>query len=74
LPTGIQFGCTKAVYFDSKVDLEVFHNMFSDYENFYEGSKQGSPAVYVVRLEREELVAAFGKVTSSSLQCCPCML
>lgn len=64
MATGIQFGCTKAVYFGSKVDPEVFHNMFNDYENFYEGSKQGSPAVYVVRLEREELVAAFGKVTS----------
>jgi len=55
------------------VDPEVFHNMFSDYENFFEGSKQGSPGVYVVRLEREELVAAFGKVTSF-WQPCPFML
>jgi len=55
------------------VDPEVFHNMFNDCENFYEGSTQGSPAVYVVRLEREELIAAFGKVTSF-LQPCPLML
>lgn len=31
--------------------------MFNDYDNFYEGSKQGSPGVYVVRLEREELAS-----------------
>lgn len=36
--------------------------MFSGYEKFYKGSKTGSPDVYFVRLDRDELIDAFGKV------------
>lgn len=45
------------------MDPEVFHNMFSSYKHFYEGSKKDSLSVYVVRLDHDELVAAFGKVS-----------
>lgn len=64
---GIQFGGSRAVYFEGKVDPEVFHNMFSSYEHFYEGSKKGSPSLYAVRLDRDELIAAFGKVTTAAV-------
>ena len=64
---GIQFGGSRAVYFESKVDPEVFHNMFSSYEHFYEGSKKGSPSLYAVRLDHDELIAAFGKVNTAAV-------
>ena len=59
LPGIIQF-CTD--YFESKVKLEFFHDMFSSCtcEHFYEGSKKGFP-VYLARLDHDELIAAFGK-------------
>ena len=62
LPGIMQFCSSMADYFDSKVELEVFHDMFSSCtcEHFYEGSKKDFP-VYLARLDHDKLIAAFGK-------------